>query len=76
MANITLSLPEELYNRMRAHSEYRWSEIARRAIEQKLDESELAEDLKALERAEKAFKAGQTISYKEMGKRLGLKHEL
>ncbi len=72
MANITLSLSEALYARMREHSEFRWSEIARRAIEQKLADTEMIEDLRALERAEKEFKAGKTISYKEAGKRLGL----
>ena len=76
MANITLSLPEALYARMREHSEFRWSEIARRAIAQKLDEFELAEDLKAIERAEKAFKAGKTISHAKLLKELGLEHEL
>jgi hypothetical protein len=76
MANITLSLPEALYARMRAHAEYRWSEIARRAFQQKLDEAELAEDLKALEAAEKEFKAGKTISHAKLLKELGLEHEL
>ena len=51
MANITLSLSEELYARMREHSEFRWSEIARRAIMQKLEEAEIIEDLRALESA-------------------------
>jgi hypothetical protein len=31
--NITLALPEDVYEIVKLHSEIRWSEIARRAIE-------------------------------------------
>ena len=33
MPNITLSLPDKIYKIVKAHNEVRWSEIARRAIE-------------------------------------------
>jgi hypothetical protein len=33
MPNITLSLPEDLYRIVKEHREIRWSEVARRAIE-------------------------------------------
>ncbi|KYK28545.1 MAG: hypothetical protein AYK19_20820 [Theionarchaea archaeon DG-70-1] len=33
MPNITLSLPEDIYAVVKEHKEIRWSEIARRAIE-------------------------------------------
>ena len=33
MPNMTLSLPEEVYKIVKSHKEVRWSEIARRAIE-------------------------------------------
>ena len=33
MPNITLSLPEDVHRIVKAHTEVRWSEIARRAIE-------------------------------------------
>jgi len=33
MPNMTLSLPEDVHRIVKAHSEVRWSEIARRAIE-------------------------------------------
>ena len=33
MPNMTLSLPEDIYWIVKAHNEVRWSEIARRAIE-------------------------------------------
>jgi hypothetical protein len=54
MPNMTLSLPEDVYRIVKAHNEVRWSEIARRAIEEYAKkiallnamtrESELSED--------------------------------
>jgi hypothetical protein len=41
MTNMTLSIPEELHKRMRKFSEFRWSEIARKAIEQRIDDLEV-----------------------------------
>ena len=73
MANITLSIPEILYARMRAHSEYKWSEIARKAIEQKIDEAEFLDDLRSVAEAKSAHKAGKLVSYKDAAKRLGIK---
>ena len=32
MTNITLSIPDEVYARMKLHKEIRWSEVVRRAI--------------------------------------------
>ncbi len=32
MPNITLSLPKDVYERMKRHPEIRWSEVARKAI--------------------------------------------
>ncbi|RJS86407.1 hypothetical protein CW701_02450 [Candidatus Bathyarchaeota archaeon] len=32
MPSITLSIPEDLYRRMKGHPEVKWSEVARRAI--------------------------------------------
>lgn len=40
MGNITLSLPDELHEKMKRMSEVRWSEIARRAIEQRINDLE------------------------------------
>jgi predicted DNA-binding protein YlxM (UPF0122 family) len=34
MPNITLSLPKDIFDIVKKHSEIRWSEIARQAIEQ------------------------------------------
>ncbi len=40
MPNLTLSVPEGLHQRMKKHTELRWSEIARQSFENKLDEIE------------------------------------
>ncbi|MHA1783856.1 MAG: hypothetical protein ACTSVE_01530, partial [Candidatus Helarchaeota archaeon] len=45
MPNITLSLPEDVYNIMKKHKEIRWSEIARRAIESFSRRLELLEEI-------------------------------
>jgi len=65
MPNMTLSLPEDVYKIVKAHNEVRWSEIARRAIEDyakkiallnaMTHESELTEnDITALDHKAKA----------------------
>jgi predicted CopG family antitoxin len=41
MVNMTLSIPEELHSKMRKMSEIRWSEVARRAIEQRINDLEV-----------------------------------
>jgi hypothetical protein len=38
MVNITLSVPKELFDEMKAHNELKWSEVARQAIKRKLEE--------------------------------------
>lgn len=38
MTNITLSIEEKEYKRMRKHSEIKWSEFVRKAIKKRLDE--------------------------------------
>ncbi|MFA6531159.1 MAG: hypothetical protein WCT31_05485 [Candidatus Micrarchaeia archaeon] len=38
MANMTLSVPEDLFKEMKSHSEIKWSEIARKAFEVKVRE--------------------------------------
>ena len=42
MPNITLSIPEDVYRKMKEHSEIKWSEVVRKAIVdylKKLEES-------------------------------------
>jgi len=52
MPNITLSIPEEVYRKMKKYSEVKWSEVARKAImeylrklERTVSSEELLEEL-------------------------------
>jgi hypothetical protein len=45
MANITLSIPEKIFKQMKHFSEIKWSEVARKAIIEKIETLELAEEL-------------------------------
>ena len=45
MGNITLSLPNEVQREMKTFSEVRWSEVARKAILEKLEALSLAQKL-------------------------------
>lgn len=45
MANITLSVPDNIYKKMRHFSEVKWSEVARKAIIEKIEILDLAEKL-------------------------------
>ncbi|MAG47016.1 hypothetical protein CL617_00285 [archaeon] len=38
MTNITLSIENSVYKRLKKHSEIKWSEFVRRIIKQRLDE--------------------------------------
>jgi len=76
MGNMTLSIPDVMLKRMAARSEYKWSEVARKAIAQKLDEAEMLEDLKAFAKGEKEFREGKTISFEKLAKKLGLENDL
>lgn len=40
MPNITLSIPQELYERMKRHKEVKWSEVVRKAIVEYLEKIE------------------------------------
>ncbi len=51
MTNITLSMEEVIYRRMRAHSEIKWSEYVRKIIKKYLDELETLETKKYKESA-------------------------
>ncbi|HIG93741.1 MAG: hypothetical protein QT02_C0006G0040 [archaeon GW2011_AR9] len=37
MTNITLAIPNELHERMKLHSEIRWSEVVRKSISRKVE---------------------------------------
>jgi len=45
MSNITLSLPDDVSREMKSYSEVRWSEVARKAIIEKLETLKLADSL-------------------------------
>lgn len=45
MSNMTLSIPEDTYRDMKHFSEVRWSEVARKAIVDKIETFRLAEKL-------------------------------
>ncbi|PLW80679.1 hypothetical protein C0585_01410 [Candidatus Woesearchaeota archaeon] len=45
MTNITLAIPEELHNRMKKHSEIRWSEVIRKTLSEKIDALEMMDKL-------------------------------
>jgi len=45
MANITLSVPDNIHKKMRHFSEVKWSEVARKAIIEKIEMLSLAEKL-------------------------------
>jgi len=41
MTNMTLSIPEDLARKMKSFSEIRWSEVARQAIESRVNDLEV-----------------------------------
>ena len=45
MPNLTLSIPEELHEKMKRHSEIRWSEVVRKTISEKIGDLELMDKL-------------------------------
>ena len=49
MTNITLSIDDSVYKRMRKHSEIKWSEYVRKMIKKRVDELERLEEHPAKE---------------------------
>jgi predicted CopG family antitoxin len=45
MVNITLSISEELHKKMKNFSEIKWSEIVRKALEQRVNDLEVMEKI-------------------------------
>ena len=45
MGNMTLSIPDEVQKEMKRYSEVKWSEVARKAIQERLETLQLAEKL-------------------------------
>ena len=73
MTNITLAIPGELHKKMKQFSEIRWSEIARRAIEQRINDLEVMEKIvskskltkKDVEEISKKIKRSAAIKFNE-----------
>ncbi len=61
MPNMTLSIPEELHKKMKRHTEFKWSDIARQAFEKKIDEVEFME--KALGKSELTEEDAERIGH-------------
>jgi hypothetical protein len=47
MTNMTFSIPEQLYKKMKKHPEIKWSHVARGALEKYVERLELADTLLA-----------------------------
>jgi len=45
MTNMTLSIPGELHKKMKKFTEIKWSEVARKAIEQRVNDLEVIEGI-------------------------------
>ena len=45
MPNVTLSIPGELHEKMKKHSEIRWSEVVRKSISEKIEDLEIMDKL-------------------------------
>lgn len=73
MANMTLSIPDELLVKMRHFKEMRWSEVARQAIKKRIIDFETME--KILSKSKLSEKDAKEIAKKidvSAAKRLGL----
>jgi hypothetical protein len=70
MANMTLSIPEDLHKEMQRPSEIKWSEVARQAFEQKIRELHWMDEVLRRSRLseEDAERIGHRIKH-EMAKR-------
>ncbi|MEK6828646.1 MAG: hypothetical protein AABY15_00845 [Nanoarchaeota archaeon] len=45
MPNITLSIPDDLHKKMKTFSEIKWSEVARRSIEERINDLEVMDKI-------------------------------
>jgi len=50
MPNITLSIPKEVYEKMKKYKEVKWSEVARRAIVEYLEKLNIDDVIKSFEK--------------------------
>ena len=74
--NITLSLPDATFQKMRSFSEIRWSEIARKAIEERIGILEELEAISAKSKlTEKDVEALSAKIRRGIARRHGIKDE-
>lgn len=74
---MTLSIPEELHKKMKKMCEIRWSEIARQAIEQRVNDLEVMNKIaskskltqKDVEEISKKIKGAASIKFNEYSNR-------
>ena len=45
LPNVTLSIPEDLHEKMKKHSEIRWSEVVRKSISEKIEDLEVMDKI-------------------------------
>ena len=73
MVNMTLALPDELHKKMKKFSEIRWSEVARKAIEQRVNDLEVMNKIaskskltkKDVEEISKKIKRAASLKFNE-----------
>jgi len=65
MVNMTLSIPEELHKEMQAHSEIKWSDVARQSFERKVRELHWID--KVLAKSELTEKDADKLGHKIKG---------
>jgi exonuclease VII small subunit len=81
MVNLTVSIPEELYNRMKKYSEVKWSEVVRKALIEYVgrlevvergvvSSDELSEILKTAKLDMKSISLDEAIGYYDKGRKL------
>ncbi|MFA4647763.1 hypothetical protein P8X24_11050 [Pyrococcus kukulkanii] len=73
MPNMTISVPDELYEIMKKHREIKWSEIARRAMWEYAKKLELLDKL--LENSELTDEDVSELA-KKIKKRIAERHEI
>jgi hypothetical protein len=74
MPNLTLAIPEDLHEKMKLHTEIRWSEVVRKSITEKINDLELMDKLtKKSKLSEKDVDAISKKIDSNVAKKLGLK---
>jgi hypothetical protein len=62
MANITLSIPDTVHKEMKQFSEVRWSEVARKAITEKIETLKMADKLASKSKLTQPWTGGKAMN--------------